>query len=722
MPQVPVFEAEQRLRPVTNERFRAPDNRAGEIFAEGLKDLGGAVAQTGQNIDETQAIYDSARAKALDNEYQTFERDALFGENGFYNHQNEAALNARDPTQEAIAKKQGELLAKTQSARERKMLSDVFERRKQEAFDGIARYAGAQAHNFAITQSEARISNAQNNYVLYAPGDAKRGEMERSTILGETAQLAQLRGLEDADVIRALRDDNLSTMHSAMAEKLMLDDPVGASAYVEKNRAELTPKAQLSLDAQLRPLLVDHDAQLFADQASRMGITAAPITTNVPGAEPGVTQATSDTNAVWARMIHAESRGRQSAVSKKGAIGIAQVMPDTAREMARELGVPFDEGRYKGDATYNEMLGKAYFAKMLRRFRGDVPRAVAAYNAGPGGVDKAVAKGVNWRDHLPDETRGYLKNVLGEAGGDAHGVVTSTQNESSLKAQLDWVEAYIPEKLAGKPPAYVQQVVEHTKAEIRQRYTETQAIQRDAENTAWEGALESVFALGDRFTDIKQIPGWQKLPVERRISLQDTASANRNARAKATETDWGYYSNLFTKTPEQLRTMDVAEARQRLGDTEFKEFAKMRQDKGDPGKALTFSDILAQTKLSLGAAGYSVGESKDGRKDAPQVNAFLRSMKNWADGIHAQTGKWPPADAIRKQGDRFLIEGTWTEPGFLGERHRSGHAFEAKQSVTASGFHVEVPDDIRASILKAIPNATERQVREAYIAGKGIDW
>lgn len=73
-----------------------------------------------------------------------------------------------------------------------------------------------------------------------------------------------------------------------------------------------------------------------------------------------------------------ESRFHHEAVSAKGAVGVMQLMPGTARD----LGVD----RY--DLSQNIFGGAAYFRQMLDRYRGDQSLALAAYNAGPGAVDR----------------------------------------------------------------------------------------------------------------------------------------------------------------------------------------------------------------------------------------------------------------------------------------------------------------------------------------------
>ena len=99
-----------------------------------------------------------------------------------------------------------------------------------------------------------------------------------------------------------------------------------------------------------------------------------------------------------------------------------QLMPGTARDEARKLGVGYDSGRLH-DPAYNVMLGSSYFQRMLDRWNGSVPLAVASYNAGPGNVAKWInAYGdprtgrvdmVGWIEAIPfTETRGYVQRVI----------------------------------------------------------------------------------------------------------------------------------------------------------------------------------------------------------------------------------------------------------------------------------------------------------------------
>lgn len=139
--------------------------------------------------------------------------------------------------------------------------------------------------------------------------------------------------------------------------------------------------------------------------------------------EVSVPQKTPEINSdLWQKLEKQESGGNQSAVSSKGAIGVAQVMPGTAPEAAGLAGLPFDENAYKTDADYNRKLGQAYLKEQMKTF-GDERLALAAYNAGPGRLKQSLdkvgnpAKGeVDWAtfmDSLPTETKDYVRKIHG---------------------------------------------------------------------------------------------------------------------------------------------------------------------------------------------------------------------------------------------------------------------------------------------------------------------
>ena len=102
-------------------------------------------------------------------------------------------------------------------------------------------------------------------------------------------------------------------------------------------------------------------------------------------------------------IVAAESAFRSDAVSAKGAVGLMQVMPETAAEMGLDAFIP-EENIEAGTKYLAGLIG--YYSKKRRRRRDWLKHAIAAYNAGPGNVDK-------YRGIPPfRETRAYVSRVL----------------------------------------------------------------------------------------------------------------------------------------------------------------------------------------------------------------------------------------------------------------------------------------------------------------------
>jgi soluble lytic murein transglycosylase len=97
-----------------------------------------------------------------------------------------------------------------------------------------------------------------------------------------------------------------------------------------------------------------------------------------------------------------------------------QLMPATAREVARRLGVPWTD-THRGVPDANVHVGAAHLAALLRQYQGEVPVVLAAYNAG--GTPTArwrraagTADPVIFVEHITyPETRGYVRAVLRNA-------------------------------------------------------------------------------------------------------------------------------------------------------------------------------------------------------------------------------------------------------------------------------------------------------------------
>lgn len=123
-------------------------------------------------------------------------------------------------------------------------------------------------------------------------------------------------------------------------------------------------------------------------------------------------------------IIGAESGGDPGVVSPVGAVGLMQVMPDTAVQIAEKLG---DKGflslsrpqqiQFLKNPQNSRLYGTTYINMMLERYDGDVEAALVAYNAGPGNADKWLKEGRDYRAlPKPQETQPYVQRVMRNMG------------------------------------------------------------------------------------------------------------------------------------------------------------------------------------------------------------------------------------------------------------------------------------------------------------------
>tara|TARA_Y100000590_G_scaffold341727_1_gene389985 strand:- start:47 stop:2206 length:2160 start_codon:yes stop_codon:yes gene_type:complete len=122
-------------------------------------------------------------------------------------------------------------------------------------------------------------------------------------------------------------------------------------------------------------------------------------------------------------IIRQESEFDLSANSHAGAKGLMQLMPYTAKLVAKQANLPYSRSRLTTDPEYNINLGSHYIAGLILEYEGAYPFAIAAYNAGPKRVrywkrinkdpQKNQINYIDWIELIKfNETRNYVQRVL----------------------------------------------------------------------------------------------------------------------------------------------------------------------------------------------------------------------------------------------------------------------------------------------------------------------
>ena len=182
----------------------------------------------------------------------------------------------------------------------------------------------------------------------------------------------------------------------------------------------VTTPGETELLAQLAVELKRPDVALtIARRATQHGVTL--FDTAFPVVDLGATG--SIERALALAVSRQESGFNAAAASPSGALGLMQLLPGTARDVAGRLGVVFIEDKLTRDPAYNVQLGSQYLAEMLQRFGGSYELALAAYNAGPNRVARWLEsigdpRGgkidmVDWIEMIPfRETRNYVQRIM----------------------------------------------------------------------------------------------------------------------------------------------------------------------------------------------------------------------------------------------------------------------------------------------------------------------
>lgn len=187
---------------------------------------------------------------------------------------------------------------------------------------------------------------------------------------------------------------------------------------------QLTSPGELALLAVLAEKQGNHFMALKVGKiAAQRGIDVGALSHPL-GVIPDSANISGSGKALAYAIARQESEFNVGAVSSAGARGLLQLMPGTARQLAKKAGMSFSQARLTSDAGYNATLGSAFLGEQLDRFGGSYVLTFAGYNAGPNRAAQWVAKYgdprgkqvdevVDWIERIPyTETRSYVQRVM----------------------------------------------------------------------------------------------------------------------------------------------------------------------------------------------------------------------------------------------------------------------------------------------------------------------
>lgn len=247
-------------------------------------------------------------------------------------------------------------------------------------------------------------------------GQLAATELDEKTLIQQPAEPTKTQRVvfDENEVAKAAR------MLIAADAANHLDDFLRALSDQADTAAEISMISELAI-AGGRPSLLAHIGRTAAFKGKIYGPAAFPVP-RIDGLLNPVAEAVEA--PLLLGLARQESMFRSGAASNAGARGLLQLLPSTARIVARKVGKEYDLERLVGDPNYNALLGGHYLGFMLERFDGEEALALAAYNAGPLRVKQWIERYgdprdgdehdiVDWVELIPfAETRNYVQRVM----------------------------------------------------------------------------------------------------------------------------------------------------------------------------------------------------------------------------------------------------------------------------------------------------------------------
>lgn len=284
----------------------------------------------------------------------------------------------------------------------------------------------------------------------------------------------------------------------------------------------------------------------------------------------------------------AESSGRQfgsdgkTITSPAGAIGKAQVMLATGPEAAKLAGLPWDENRLRTDEEYNVALGTAYLNKQLVDNHGDIKKAWAAYNAGPGALEKAIAEATKngdpekWLQELPVETQQYVTSNYRKY----------TQDDGpKTRATLEDFEKSVLDRLGPDVDPEARKIA-LSEANRRFKVQEYAYKQRSDESRG-----QAFQMLRDNGGDYAALPASIRNKMTTDDYVRVTEYAKKMSKREPIQTDYTlYYALLQDKAA--LDAIDLNAVADKFAPGEMKDLIRMKQDPGHETNTRSVKQVL----------------------------------------------------------------------------------------------------------------------------------
>lgn len=528
----------------------------------------------------------------------------------------------------------------------------------QQITSGIDELANNPA--FGVSQEEADAKRDEAIQRIKA-GAVSRWAVDTLRRDGSDAALAGLQGLLTDESVGDLTTRQLvfTTAREAVNQELSLTNQRRAQADSERSaalqdlgrqidedvaRVELTGEGSALTMDQVRAVggnaMVSQWLKRRADAQDFHGLVGALPLNDPDAAAAQIAQAArtrtfeqalapvadeGDLATIANAIAQVESGNRDGLVSRDpdgagpaggGAYGRMQVLPDTARRIAGQLGLPYDQNRLRNDADYNRRIGTAYLSELMTRYNGDSFLAITAYHAGEGNVD-------GWLRSVGDPRTGRMSREQWLEGVEGRGNPRSAEYPRKVLAALNAGRAGAAwDSYAGRRRAAAADPAGSVATDFAVRAASERWRAQPTSTTAAEAFVEASMAAQER-SGIAQ-GNRRSLPNASLVIYAN--ELNRFATANDTAGFQGYADGLvrrFGRHGERV-LQDALEVR---GDARFAaQIAARATAVGSAGQRPTRQDVersgTANRTSRMGQAATGNGQGAAGMSDAELMAAL----------------------------------------------------------------------------------------------------
>jgi soluble lytic murein transglycosylase len=701
MARIPLYQGAQVApdagrTPTARQQIATPDAAFGSIqaaqaqqFARGVGSGLNAFMQAKQEADQT-------RVDDALNQLREAELDLTFNpETGYTNLKGVQALERPDKKPlsseyfDKLNSRRAEILQSLGNDDQRQLF-DARSNDRLTAFKGnLMNYEGDQFRSYQLSVTEGTIGTATNQVAQFYNDPDKVNDGVLS-IQSSVAKQGRLQGWS-AEQITNISQKQVSAAHMGAIAQAMGQGPAGvmqAEQYLRAYKDQMTPQDLLKARG-----VVDEKAAEVIGGAKAMGVIGQISATAQP----------QDMDRVINITMQTESGGRrygkdgQLLTSPKGAKGEMQVMDGTNLDPGYGVKPARDNSPEE-----RARVGRDYLMALVKNYNGDLASAWAAYNAGPGNVDKAKAKAAKegraseWMTYLPkpQETIPYVQKNLAAYRNGLGKPPTMTYEDGRNRLLAD------PD-LQTRPLA-----LQKALANYDTQYAKYQQGVKRSQEEAFNQALsmrQSGMAMG-------------QLPAE---VLNKVKPEDRDRLAKYDgATDLTVYQTLAAN-PDMVRRMSdeqFANLAADLSDADFKKFADLRGKSGS-GKAgekgapstLDISGISQVLKPRL----QSIGLDMKKASDQVRGGAITQHLHDRILERQAQEGRQlTDAEVVKFIDTEFLRTRAFKVPGwFTHTGVRKEQLFGMKIGDIPSASKERIRADLAA---QGVLDPTDQQVLQAY--------